>query len=233
MLRQSGASGVRIRRTRVPACSGTAAHGGSATSISVLSRELPTIPDRFVRSARLTRASNTAASTSRRKSRALLVTAVLSVVTHSSRADLSIATHPARTDLSIVMHPARTDDATQLAGLFADCSGIWQAVSIMEARIGKDISARRYASLSQAARESAGYILAADRGAEGNVRRATGWDGYVRPRANAARAEMLLLIDAQDGPRVDDRMQACAATLQTQSEIVQLIHAGRDESRGD
>jgi hypothetical protein len=119
---------------------------------------------------------------------------------------------------------ARADDATGLADLFAHCSGVWQAVSIMEARIGKPISAQRYASLAQAASASANYILAADHGARaGDQWQSGSWDSYVEPRTSGARLQMLTLIDRQDGDRVDQWLRSCAATLETQTEIVKLI----------
>ena len=124
----------------------------------------------------------------------------------------------------LVCGTARADNANELAYLFADCSGVWQAVSIMEARIGKSISAQRYASLAQAASASASYLLAADHGARaGDPRQSGSWDSYVEPRTSGARFEMLTLIDHQDGTRVDQWLRSCAATLETQTEIVKLI----------
>ncbi len=153
------------------------------------------------------------------------------ITAHTSRRAFKTAL--ATVAMLIAAGVARADDATNLADLFADCSGVWQAVSIMEARIGKDISAQRYATLSQAASASASYILAVDHeGKNGAVRQAAGWDDYVTPRAIDARVEMLTLIDDQDGAEVDGRMKVCAATLGTQSEIVQLIRDQDDASGG-
>jgi hypothetical protein len=119
---------------------------------------------------------------------------------------------------------ARADGASDLADVFADCSGVWQAVSIMEARIGKPISAQRYAGLAQGASVSASYLLSLDRGARnGNVGDVGGWELYVEPRTSDARIEMLTLIDREDGARVDQWLGSCAATLETQTEIVKLV----------
>jgi hypothetical protein len=119
---------------------------------------------------------------------------------------------------------ARAADATELANVFADCSGVWQAVSIMESRVGRQLSAERYAGLAWAATASAGYILAVDYSARAEDSQQIGsWDSYVEPRASGARLQMLTLIDNQDADRVDHWIGACAATLQTQTQIVRLI----------
>jgi hypothetical protein len=121
---------------------------------------------------------------------------------------------------------ARADGSSNLAEVFADCSGVWQAVSIMEARIGKPLSAQRYAGLAQGASVSASYLLALDNGAQDvAVHDVDGWVTYVEPRTRGARVEMLTLIDREDGARVDQWLASCAATLETQTEIVQLIRA--------
>jgi len=119
---------------------------------------------------------------------------------------------------------ARAADTTELANLFADCSGVWQAVSIMESRIGKPLSAERYAVLAQVASASASYVLAVDHSARSaDSRQIRSWDSYVEPRASGARLQMLTLIDEHDGDRVDHWIGTCAATLEAQTAIVEQI----------
>ena len=169
---------------------------GSATSISVVSGELLKIQRDGPRSRCLIRRFSVGA-----------------IASHPGFMTTAVAI------LVLIAGRARASDAAELANLFADCSGVWQAVSIMESRIGKPISAERYAGLARAASASASYILAVDRGAE-DLRQ---FGADVEPRESEARLQMLALIDRRDGTRVDQWMSTCAATLETQTEIVQLI----------
>src|SRR5262245_65390683 len=104
-----------------------------ATLISVAKNELPTIPGGAIRSSgSLSRSSRVGRVTLRPTFKAGIIAIV-----------------------ALIGGNARAADATDLADLFADCSGIWQAVSIMESRIGKAVSAERYAGLARAASTSA------------------------------------------------------------------------------